>query len=128
VRVREPGASRAAHVWRASGQRGFELREIRAEHPRGIGAGHTRRAGRAREREHALFDRQLRVSGEPHSPVPLVNTAPVRAQQAARHLGRLRRVQARHRLELRPQRPFSQVFEQGGGRRRVYPGPGQDSA
>jgi hypothetical protein len=60
--------------------------------------------------------------------VPLVNTAPVRAQQAARHLGRLRRFQARHRLELRPQRPFSQVFEQGGGRRRVYPGPGQDSA
>ena len=130
ARARAWRVLRAARVWRASGQRGFELREVRAERPRGIGAGHARRAGRARKREHALFDGQLRVRGVPHSPVPLVDAAPVRAQQAARHLGRLRRFQAGHRLELRPQRPVSQVFEQGGGRRRVYrrtgagPGPG----
>ena len=87
-------------VWRAAGQRGLELREVRAERPRGVGAGHARRAGGAREREHALFEGQLRVRGVAHSPVPLVDAAPVGAQQAARHLGRLGRFQAGDRFEL----------------------------
>ena len=51
-----------------------------------------------------------------------------RPQQAARHLGRLRRFQAGHRLELRPQRPVRQLLQQSGGHGRVPAGPRQDPA
>jgi hypothetical protein len=60
--------------------------------------------------------------------VPLVDAAPVRAQQAARHLRQLGRFQASDRFELGPQRPVGKVFEQGGRRGRVPAGPGQDPA
>ena len=113
---------------RAPASARLELRQVRAERPRGVGAVHARRAAGAREREHALFHGQLRVRGEPHAAVPLVDAAPVRAQQAGRHLGRFRRLQAGHRLELRPQRPVREVFQQRGGRGRVHAGPGQDPA
>ena len=92
------------------------------------GAVHARRADGAREREHALFDGQLRVRGVPGAAVPLVDAAPVRAQQAARHFGRLGRLQAGHRFELRGQRTVGQVLQQGGGRGRVHPRPRQDPA
>ena len=119
---------RVLRAGRVASQRAVELRQVRAERPRGVGAVHARRAAGARERDHALFQGQLRVRGVPHAAVPLVDAAPVRAQQTARHLGRLRRLQARHRLELRPQRPVREVFQQGGGRGWVHAGPGQDAA
>jgi hypothetical protein len=53
-----------------------------------------------REREHALFQGQLRVRGVPYSPVPLVDAAPVGAQQAARDLGWFGGFQAGDRLEF----------------------------
>ena len=125
----QPGPrARTLRVLRAAVQRGLELRQVRAERPRGVGAVHARRAARACHREHALFQGQLRVGGEPHAAVPLVDAAPVRAQQAARDLGRLRRLQAGHRLELRPQRPVSDFLQQRGGRGRVHAGPGQHPA
>jgi hypothetical protein len=65
----------------------------------------------AREREHALFHAQLRVRGEPHAAVPLINAAPIGTQQTGRHLDRLRRLQAGHRLELRSQRPVGEIFQ-----------------
>ena len=68
------------------------------------------------------------MRGVPHSPVPLVDAAPVRAQQDTRHLGRFRCFQAGHRFELRMKRPVGQVLEQGGGRGRVPAGPGKDPA
>jgi hypothetical protein len=114
----------AVRVRRAIGQRAFELRQIRAERPRGIHAVHARRAAGARECEHALFHAQLRVRGEPHAAMPLVDAAPVGAPQADRHLHRLGRFQAGHRLELRPQRSVRKVSEQCGGRGRVHAGAG----
>jgi hypothetical protein len=66
--------------------------------------------------EHAFFHCQLRAGGVPHSPVPLVNAAPVGAQQAARNIHRLGRFQAQHRLELRPQRAVREVLQQRGRR------------
>ena len=92
--------ARAGRVGCAAGQRGFELFEVRAERPRGLRAGHARGAVGARERDHALFQGQLRVRGVAHSPVPLVDAAAVGAQQAARYLGGFWGLQAGHRLEL----------------------------
>jgi hypothetical protein len=34
-------------VWRVAGQRAFELRQVRAERSRGVGAGHARRGASA---------------------------------------------------------------------------------
>ena len=68
------------------------------------------------------------MRGEPHAAVPLVHAAPVGTQQTGRHLYRLGCLQARHRLELRPQRPVREVFQQSGGRRWVHAGAGQDAA
>ena len=95
---------------------------------RGLRAGQARRAVRAGLREHALFHDQLRAGGVPGAAVPLVDAAPVGAQQAARDFGRLGCFQAGDRLELRAQRPVGQVFQQGGGRGRVQAGAGQDPA
>ena len=118
----------AVRVRRAVGQRAFELRQVRAERPRGLSAVQARRAAGARECEHALFHGQLRVRGEPHAAVPLVDAAPVRAPQTGRHLDRLRRLQASHRLELRGQRPVREILEPRGGHGRVHAGPRQHPA
>jgi hypothetical protein len=120
-----------ARVWRvvrAAGQRGVELREVRAERVRGGRAVQAQRAAGARQREHALFEGQLHVRGVPHAAVPLVDAAPVGAQQAARDFDGLGGFQAGHRLELRAQRAVGEVFEQRGGRGRVHAGAGQDPA
>jgi hypothetical protein len=85
---------------RASGQRGVELRGVGAERVRGLRAGQARRAARAGLREHALFHDQLRARGVPHAAVPLVDAAPVRAQQAARDFRQLGCFQAGDWLEL----------------------------
>ena len=119
---------RVARVLRASGQRVLQPRRVRAERVRGLRAGQARRAVRAGLREHAFVHGQLRAGGVPGAAVPLVDAAPVRAQQAARHLGRLGCLQAGDRLELRAQRPVGQVLQQRGGRGRVHPGAGQDPA
>jgi hypothetical protein len=66
--------------------------------------------------------------GVPDAAVPLVDTAPVGAQQAARNLRWLWRLQAHHRLKLRGQRPVCETFEQGGGRAGLDPGAGQHPA
>ena len=95
---------------------------------RGLRAVHARRAARAGLRDHALFHGQLRAGGVPHAAVPLVDAAPVGAQQAGRNLHRLGRRQADDGLELRPQRPVGESLEQGGGCGRVHAGPGQDPA
>ena len=126
--MRVLGAARVWRVVRAAGQRGLELREVRAERARGVRAVHARRAAGAREREHALFEGQLRVRGVPRAAVPLVDAAPVGAQQAARDFDGLGCFQAGHRLELRAQRAAGEVFEQRGGRGRVHAGSGQDPA
>jgi hypothetical protein len=60
--------------------------------------------------------------------VPLVDAAPIGAQQVARDLGQFGRLQADHRLELRPQRPVGEVLQQRGSCGRVHPGAGQDPA
>ena len=119
---------RLARVARASGQRVLEPRRVRAERVRGLRAGHARRAARAGLRDHALFHGQLRARGIPGAAVPLVDAAPVRAQQAGRHLRRLGRFQAGDRFELRGQRPVGQVLQQRGGRGRIPAGAGQDAA
>ena len=126
--MRVLGAARVWRVVRAAGQRGLELREVRAERARGVRAVHARRAAGARQREHALFEGQLRVRGVPRAAVPLVDAAPVGAQQAARDFGGLGGFQAGDRLELRAQRAAGEVFEQRGGRGRVHAGAGQDPA
>ena len=123
ARARRPCA--LVRVWRAAGQRAFELRQVRAERPRGVGAGHARRALGARQRDHAFFQGQLRVRGVPHSPVPLVDAAPVGAQQAARHRGWFGRLQAGHRLELRGAGPGRRDLPAA---RRPRPGPGRTGA
>ena len=68
------------------------------------------------------------MRGVPRAAVPLVDAAPVGAQQAARDLGGLGGFQAGDRLELRAQRAVGEVFEQRGGRGRVPAGAGQDPA
>jgi hypothetical protein len=78
--------------------------------------------------EHAFFHRQLRARRVPHCPMPLVDAAPVGAQQAAQHLHRLGCFQAQHRLELRTQRPVREIFQQRGSRARLPAGPGQHPA
>ena len=60
--------------------------------------------------------------------MPLVDAAPIGAQQAARNLRQLGRLQADDRLELRSQCPVGQVFQQCRGRGRVQAGAGQDAA
>ena len=109
-------------------QRILQLRRICTERVRGLRAVHARRAARAGLCKHALFHRQLRAGGVPGAAMSLINAAPIGAQQAARHLHQLGRIQARHRLELRRQRPVGQVLQQGGGCGRVHAGPGQHTA
>ena len=77
---------------------------------------------------HAFFHDQLRARGVPGAAVPLVDAAPVGAQQAARNLHQLGCLQAGDRLELRSQRPVGQVLQQRGGRGRIPAGAGQDAA
>ena len=113
---------------RASGQRVLEPRQVGAECSRGVGAGQARRGCCTGLRDEAFLHGQLRAGGVPHAAVPLVDAAPVGAQQAARNLDRLRRLQADHRLELRAQRAVGQVLEQGRGRGRFHAGPGQHAA
>ncbi len=95
---------------------------------RGLRAGQARRAARAGLGEHAFFHDQLRAGGVPGAAVPLVDAASVSAPQAARDFGRLGCFQAGDRLELRAQRPVSQVLQQRGGRGRVQAGARQDTA
>jgi hypothetical protein len=68
------------------------------------------------------------AGGVPRATVPLVDAAAIGAQQAARHLGQLRRLQADDRLELRSERTIGQVLQERGGRGRVQAGTGQDPA
>ena len=119
---------RLARVARASGQRVLQPRRVRAERARGLRAGHARRGVRAGLRDHAFFHGQLRARGIPGAAVPLVDAAPVRAQQAGRHLRRLGCFQAGDRFEVRGQRPVGQVLQQRGGRGRIPAGAGQDAA
>ena len=112
----------------ATGQRVLEPRRVRAERVRGFGAGQARRAARARLRGHAFFHDQLRARGIPGTAMPLVDAAPIGAQQAARNLRQLGCLQADDRLELRSQCPVGQVFQQCRGRGRVQAGAGQDAA
>ncbi len=95
---------------------------------RGLRAGQARCGGGAGLRDHALFHHQLRARGVPDAAVPLVDAAPVRAQQAARDVGRFGCLQASHRFELRGQRPVGEVLQQRGGRSGVHAGAGQDPA
>ena len=125
----QPGSrARVLRGVRAAGQRGVELRGFGAERVRGLRAGQARRVVRAGLREHALFHDQLRAGGVPDAAVPLVDAAPVGAQQAARDFGRLGCFQAGDRLELRAQRAVGEVFQEGSGRGRVQAGAGQDPA
>ena len=71
-------------------------------------------------RDEAFLHGQLRAGGVSHAAVPLVDAAPVGAQQAARNLHRFRRLQADHWLELRTQRAVGQVLEHGRGRGRRH--------
>ena len=119
---------RLARVARASGQRVRQPRRVRAERARSLRAVHPRRAARAGLRDHAFFHAQLRARGIPGTAVPLVDAAPIRAQQASRHLGGFGRFQAGHRLEVRGQRPVSQVLQHRGGRGRIPAGARQDAA
>ena len=128
ARARVPRRARVVRVVRAAGQRGLEPVRVRAERVRGLRARHVRRAIGAGVRGHARFHGQVRAGGVPGAAVPLVDAAPVRAQHAGRHLGRLGCLQAGDRLELRGQGPVGQVLQQRGGRGRVHPGPGQDPA
>jgi hypothetical protein len=109
---------------RASGQRVVEPRRVRAERVRGFRASQARRAVRARLRGHAVFHDQLRARRIPGTAMPLVNAASIGAQQAKRNLHQLGRFQADDRLELRPQCPVGQVFQQCRGRGRVQTGAG----
>jgi len=85
---------------RAAGQHVLEPGQVRAERPRGRFARQARRAVSARLREHAFFHGQLPARGVAHSPVPLVDAAPVGAQQAARRLDGFGCFQAQDWLEL----------------------------
>ena len=106
------GGLRGARIVGPAGQRVLEPRQVRAERLRGVGASHARRALLRRLRDHSVFHGQLRAGGVAHAAVPPVDAAPVSAQQAARHLGRLGSFQAQDRLELRRQRAVSQLFKQ----------------
>jgi len=68
---------------RASGQRILEPRQPGAECSRGACPG---------LHDEAFLHGQLHAGGVPHAAVPLVDAAPVGAQQAARNLDRLRRL------------------------------------
>ena len=115
-------------VVRAAGQRVLQLRRVGAEGARSLRAGQARRAARACLREHAFFHDQLRARGVPGAAVPLVDAAPVGAQQAARNGDWLGCFQAGDWLELRAQCPVGQVLQQRGGRGGVHSGAGQDPA
>ena len=121
-------SARRVRVHRTAGQCLFQFGGIGAERLRGLRAVHARRAARAGLRDHALLHGQLRAGGVPHAAVPLVDAAPVGAQQAGRNLHRLWRRQADDGLELRPQRPVGEILEQRGGCGRVHPGAGQHPA
>ncbi len=110
---------------RVTGERVFELREVRAERAGGLRAGQARRVARAGLGEHAFFHGQLRAGGVPHAAVPLVDAAPVGAQQAGWRLGRLGCLHAQDRLELAAQGAVGEAFEQRSGRGRVLSGAGQ---
>jgi pimeloyl-ACP methyl ester carboxylesterase len=100
TRLPSVSTDRAAAAWSAQpGPRALVLRVVRAAGQRVLEPLLVR-AERPRQREHALFHGQLRARGIAHSPVPLVDAAPVGAQQTARHLDRLGCLQAQDRLEL----------------------------
>jgi hypothetical protein len=109
-----------ASFLRASGQRVLKARQVRAEGPRGAVTRQTRRGARAGPREETLLHEELHAGRVPDAAVPPIDAAPVGAQQAARRLGRLRRLQAEHRLELPAQRAIGQALDQGPGRGRVW--------
>ena len=127
----QPGPrARRVCVWRVAGQRVVELRQVGAEGARGLRAGQARRAARAGLREHAFFHGQLRAGGVPGAAVPLVDAAPVGAQQAARNFGWLGCFQADHWFELRapargrPGSPAARRPRRGSCRSGAGPGPG----
>jgi hypothetical protein len=86
---------------RASGQCVLEPRELGVECRRGVGACQARRGLCPGLRDEAFLRGQLRAGGVPHAAVPLVDAAPVGAQQGARHRGGLGGCQAGDRFELR---------------------------
>ena len=69
---------------RAPLKRGFQVRQVCAEGPRGAGAVQARRDLGACLRHEALLHRQLHAGGVTHAAVPLVDAAPVRALQRMR--------------------------------------------
>ncbi len=111
-----------------AGQRVCQLGRAGAECARGLRAVHARRAARACLREHAFFHGQLRAGGVPGAAVPLVDAAPIGAQQAARDWDWLGGLQADHWLEVRGQRAVGQVLQQRGGRGAVHSRSRQDTA
>jgi hypothetical protein len=68
--------------------------------------------------DEAFLHGQLHAGGVPHAAVPLVDAAPVGAQQAARNLNRLRRLQA---ASLDTQRIYTLDFTTMLESRRLYP-------
>jgi hypothetical protein len=69
-------------------------------------------------RDEAFLHGQLRAGGVPHAAVPLVDAVCVGAQQAARNLDRLRRLQA---ASLDTQRIYTLDFTTMLESRRLYP-------
>ena len=100
VRAQPRLSARRVRVLPTAGQCLFQRGGVGAERVRGLRAVHARRAARAGLRDHALFHGQLRAGGVAHAAVPLVDAAPVGAQQAGRDLRRLGRLQADDGLEL----------------------------
>jgi len=103
---------------RASGKRILEPRQVGAECSRGAGARQARRGLCPGLRDEAFLHGQLRAGGVPHAAVPLVDAAPVGAQQAARNLDRFRRLQA---ASLDTQRTYTLDFATVLESRRLYP-------
>jgi hypothetical protein len=68
--------------------------------------------------DEAFLHGQLHAGGVPHAAVPLVDAASVGAQQAARNLDRLRRLQA---ASLDTQRIYTLDFTTMLESRRLYP-------
>jgi hypothetical protein len=93
------------------GQRVFQVRRIRAECVRGVRTGQARRAVSAGAGEHAFFHGQLRAGGVADAAVPLVDAAPVSAQQAGRRLDCFGCFQASDWVELAAQGAVGEVLE-----------------
>ena len=99
---------------------------LRPARPRVARSAPSARAAPARVRrgacpglhDEAFLHGQLHAGGVPHAAVPLVDAAPVGAQQAARNLDRLRRLQA---ASLDTQRIYTLDFTTMLESRRLYP-------